>query len=228
MFSFVLEPENLPFAVALAVMLGIALLEGISTLLGAALSGLIDAMLPDMPEAPNPGIDLNNVDIPDGEAPYALSRFLSWLRVGEVPVLMLIVIFLTAFGLVGLALQSFANDILGFLVPGYLMAIPATLLSLPMVRIFGGVLSRIMPADETEVVSADSLIGRIATITIGEASGGRPAEARVTDKYGTGHLLMVEPDLAEDSFSAGEEVLLIKREGAVYKVITPSSSMLTN
>lgn len=227
MFSFVLEPENLPFAVALAVMFGIALLEGISTLLGAALSGVIDAMLPDIPEAPNPGIDLD-VDIPDGEAPYALSRFLSWLRVGEVPVLMLIVVFLTAFGLVGLALQNFANNILGFLVPGYLMAIPAMLLSLPVVRVFGGVLSRVMPSDETEAVSADSLIGRIATITIGEASGGRPAEARVTDKYGTGHLLMVEPDLVEDSFSAGEEVLLIKREGAVYKVITPSSSMLTN
>ena len=225
MLSFILAPENFPFAVALAVMFGIALLEGISTLFGAALSSLVDTMLPDL----TPDIELDaGLDGADVEAPYALSRFLSWLRVGQVPVLMLIVIFLTAFGLVGFGLQSLASNTFNHLMPGWLASIPAMLLGFPLVRAFGGVLARYMPGDETEAVAVASLIGRIATITIGTATKGRPAEARVKDNYGTSHLLMVEPDQAADSFGAGEEVLLVKKEGSVFKVITNPNSVLTD
>ncbi|MET0109462.1 MAG: YqiJ family protein [Candidatus Thiodiazotropha sp.] len=222
-----LVPENLPFAVALAVMLGIALLEGISTLLGMALSGLIDTLLPEMPDLQGPEIDLD-MDLPDADAPYALSRFFSWLRIGQVPVLMLIVIFLTAFGLIGLGIQSLASSTFNQLIPASLASIPAVLLSLPMVRLFGGVLMRIMPSDETEAVTESSLVGRIATITIGTASSDRPAEARVRDKYGTTHLLMVEPDRQQDIFNAGDEVLLVKKESTVFKAISNPNSILTN
>lgn len=229
MLSFILAPENFPFAVALAVMFGIALLEGISTLFGAALSGLIDAVLPDMPELQTPEVDLDTgIDSPDTEAPYALSRFFSWLRVGQVPVLMLIVIFLTAFGLIGLGMQSLASNAFNHLMPGWLVSIPAVLLSFPMVRVFSGVLARYMPSDETEAVSVTSLVGRIATITIGTAEKGRPAEARVKDHYGTSHLLMVEPDNPVEYFGAGEKVLLVKKEGSVFKVISNPNSILTD
>ena len=229
MLSFMLAPENLPFAVALAVMLGIALLEGISTLFGAALSGLIDAMLPEMPDFDTPGIDLDvSVDLPDAEAPYALSRFFSWLRIGQVPVLMLIVIFLTAFGLIGLGIQSLATSAFSQPVPASLASIPAVLFSLPMVRLFGGALMRIMPNDETEAVPESSLVGRIATITIGVASSERPAEARVRDEYGTTHLLMVVPDRTEDIFNAGDEVLLVNKDGALFRAISNPNSILTD
>ena len=227
MLEYILEPFNAPFAVALAVIIGIAILEGISTLFGAALSGLLDTLLPDPPDFADPMANVD-IDIPDGEAPYALSRFFSWLRVGEVPVLMLIVVFLTAFGLIGLALQSSLMHTIGYAAPGWLASIPTVLLSLPVVRFSGGILARIMPSDETEAVSADSLIGRVAVVTIGKARKGRPAEARVVDSFGTTHLLMVEPDLEDDQFSAGASVLLVKRESSVFKVITPPSSTLTD
>jgi membrane protein implicated in regulation of membrane protease activity len=227
MLSFMLAPENLPFAVALLVMLGIALLEGISTLFGAALSGLLDALLPEMPDLHTPGIDLD-MELPDGETPYALSRFFSWLRLGQVPVLMLIVIFLTAFGLIGLGLQAVVSSAFSQLAPASLMSIPALLLSLPVVRLFGGVLKRIMPSDETEAVSEASLVGRIATITVGRASQGRPAEARVRDQYGTNHLLMVEPDNQTDVFNAGDEVLLVNKEPIVFKAIANPNSILSD
>lgn len=225
MLSFISAPENFPFAVALAVMLGIALLEGISTLFGAALSSLIDALLP---EIQTPDVDLDTGSGgPDADgSPFALSRFLGWLRVGQVPILMLLVVFLTAFGLVGLGFQSLSNNIFGFLLPSWLISIPTIILSLPVVHVMGGFLSRYLPGDETEAVSVTSLIGRIATITIGTATTGRPAEARVSDAFGTNHLLMVEPDQPEDTFSAGDEVLLVKQEGLVFKVIANPSPVL--
>src|SRR5690606_21436849 len=48
MFEQFFSAPNLPFAVALLVMLGIGLLEGIGMLLGGGLSGLVDGALPDL------------------------------------------------------------------------------------------------------------------------------------------------------------------------------------
>ena len=47
MFELVTADANMPFAIALTVMLGIAVLEGVAMLLGAGLSRFFDAMLPE-------------------------------------------------------------------------------------------------------------------------------------------------------------------------------------
>ena len=44
MFTFLTTSQNMPFTVALAVMFGIAILEGITAFFGAALSNVIDAL----------------------------------------------------------------------------------------------------------------------------------------------------------------------------------------
>jgi hypothetical protein len=204
--------QNLPFSVSLAIMFGMALLEGVSTLLGAGLSHLIDAIIPDLHLDPEPG-DL------DGHGTSSLSRLLGWLRIGEVPALILLVIFLTAFGLVGLALQSLARASLGSFLPAGLASIPALVISVPAVRLFGGALAAVLPKDETDAVTEASLVGRVAIITLGTARAGYPAEARTTDTHGTTHYLMVEPDTPSDEFPAGTAVLLVSKTGALFKAI---------
>lgn len=230
MFSFLLADQNVPFTVALVVMFGIALLEGVTALFGAALSNAIDALLPDLPDADLPaGVDLDGgVDGVEFQSPNALSRLLGWLRIGQVPVLMLVVIFLTGFGLIGLGIQGVTQNALGFLWPSGLAATAAIVLSLPVVRVCGGLLARFMPRDETDAVSVDTLVGRIAIITIGVASAGRPAEARVRDQHGTTHYLMVEPDDAATRFAAGEPVLLVRRTGSVFKAIANPNPALVD
>lgn len=217
MFEFLSAPENLPFTVALTVMFGIALLEGVTSLLGFGLSHALDALIPDTDVTveiePDPGMT------PGLESPSALSRLLGWLRIGEVPLLMLLIIFLTGFGLSGLALQSFINGISGSFLPGVVVAVPALLVSLPIVRLLGGLLNSIMPKDETDAVTESSLVGRIATITIGTARAGSPAEAKVRDIHGTTHYVMVEPDSDGIEFSSGRSILLIKKKGAVFQAI---------
>lgn len=228
MLEFILAPENLAFTVALAVMLGIALLEGTLTLLGLGLSGLLDDLIP---ESLQPDLDLEiggDLDVDAGEvgAPSALSRLLGWMCVGRVPVLVLLVAFLTSFGLAGLFVQHTLQTVTGFLLPVWLAWVPALVLAMPFTRLIGRGLARIVPADETSAVSSETFIGRVATITLGTASPGNPAQARLTDQHGQSHYVMVQPDQAEESFNQGTSVLLVSREGVAFNAIRNTNPSL--
>ncbi len=205
--EFLAAAYNLPFTVALALMLGIALLEGVAMLLGAGLSDLIDQLLPT-----GLAIDANL------EGAGVLTRLLGWLQFGRVPALMLLVIFLTAFGCIGLGVQTLAGRLAAPL-PATLAALPALLLALPLTRASGSLLALVMPRDESQAVSATSFIGRVAVITLGSASHGHPAEARLKDQFGQSHYVMVEPDDHEGRFAQGEQVLLVSQEGACFRAI---------
>jgi hypothetical protein len=219
MMQLITASENLPFTVALAVMFGIALLEGITTVFGAGISAVLDTLLPDM----DIDVDLDGSEV---RAPNALSRLLGWFRVGRVPILMLLVIFLTAFGLLGLGIQSVTRGAIGAYAPGWLASIPAVVLATPMVRLFGGLLERFMPKDETEAVSMDSFVGRIALITLGDAEKGSPAQARLKDRFGQSHYIMVEPDTENVVFEQGEQVLLIQKASSVFLAIRNTNDVL--
>lgn len=231
MFEFVTAEQNLPFSVALAVMFGIAILEGVMTVIGFGLSNAIESALPDH------DFDAQADFHPTGEvhgdvhgeigSQSAFSRLLSWFRVGKVPVLMLFVVFLTAFGLIGLAVQGFIHGVSGSMLPASIASIPAFLLALPVVRLMGSIIATIMPQDETEAVGRDALIGRVAIITLGSARQGHAAEARVQDMHGTNHYVMVEPDLDEE-FKRGDQVLLVRDDGSTFSVIKNTTSSLVD
>ena len=221
MMQLITATENLPFTVALAVMFGIAFLEGITTVFGAGFSAVLDTLLPDM--------DLDvDLDGPEVRTPNVITRLLGWLRVGQVPILMLLVIFLTAFGLIGLGIQSAARIVIGGYAPGWLASMPAVAFALPVVRLFGGLLERFMPKDETEAVSEETFIGRIATITLGTAQKGSPAQAKLKDRYGKSHYIMVEPESDVDVFEQQENVLLIQKIGSVFQAIKNTNEALTD
>jgi hypothetical protein len=221
MIQFLLSSQNMPFTVALAVMFTIAFLEGVTTLLGAGIFSFLDSLLPDL----DIDADMEGLEF---EARGPFSKLLSWLRIGEVPAIMLLVIFLTAFGLIGLGIQSTANEVLGRLLPGALASVPAVLLGLVIVRIFGAILGKIIPKDETEAVSEKSFIGRIAVITLGSAKPGSPAEAKLRDKHGQTHYIMVEPDETDEEFEKGTQVILISQLGAVFRAIRNKSDVLVD
>jgi hypothetical protein len=223
MFDLLLASQNIPFATALAVMLGIAVLEGITTVFGMGLSHILETLIPHLEF--DFDIDVADTDI-HGGAP--LSSLLGWLHFGKVPVLMLLVIFLTGFGLSGLFIQSMVKQMTGTFLPAVVASIPAIICALPVMRIFGSVLTKILPQDETDAVSEDALIGRIATITMGKAEKGSPAEAKVRDQHRYTHYVMVEPDKAGIVFNAGEKLLLVGRKSAVYHAIMNPNPILTD
>ena len=232
MFEFITADANMPFAIALTVMLGIALLEGVAMLLGAGLSGFIDSMMPEFDVDVDIDADLDyhahaGVDASEVPAAAPLSKFLGWLRIGKVPILILLVILLTAFGIIGLIMQSMVHSLAGFYLPSFVASAAALTLSLPMMRICALGLEKVMPKDETTAVTEQSLVGRIATITLGTARKDSPAEAKVTDQHGLTHYVMLEPDEAGVEFNSGQDVLLIAYDGSTYAAIENTNTVLS-
>ncbi|QYC10783.1 YqiJ family protein [Brevundimonas nasdae] len=206
MWSFLLAHDNVPFVAALVLMLLIGAAEAVGLGGGLALGEGLDA--------------------PDGDLNVETPSLLSWINVGRLPLLMLIVVFLFAFGLTGLVGQQVVEAVLGRTGPWFLMAPAAFAVAMPVTRVFGRVVARIMPRDETTAVSRDSLVGRVAVIVTGDASQGNAAQARVRDQHGQVHYVMVEPDNLADLFAQGTSVLLVRYAGAKYFAIHNTSASL--
>lgn len=216
MFEFLLASENVPFATAIALMLIIGAFEGVGVLLGMGLSDLLDSFIPDFE------LD-KDVEVGELGSQNALSRLLGWLKVGKVPILMLLVVFLFAFGAVGYTLNFVATELFGLLLPTLVSVPVAVLVALPFTRAGGALLEAIMPRDESSAVSVDTLIGRIATITIGTASAAMAAEAKVQDMHGTVHYVRVRPETGHGPFTSQDALLLVRREGIEFVVIDANS-----
>lgn len=206
MWAFLTSPDNVVFVAALVLMLAIGIIEALG--LGGGF-------------ADGDGLDGLEADTHGGGA-----SILSWLNVGRLPLLMLIVVFLLCFGLTGLFGQRVVWGIAGTTAPWFLAAPVAFFVALPITRSFSRLVARIMPRDETTAVSRDSLVGRVAVIVTGESREKHAAQARVRDEHGLAHYIMVEPDNAGDVFTHGAAVLLVRRAGATYFAIHSVSASL--
>jgi hypothetical protein len=188
-------PETWPFTVATLLLLLITAVEGIALLIGTNASHWIDNLLPD----------------PWDTHHGAFDKGLGWLHVGRVPALVLLVIFLAAFSLTGFALNMVVHRLAGIWLAPWLSVPVALITALPIVRILGAGLARIMPHDETFAVTLDSLVGRVATVLGGTARRGYPAQAKVQSQHGQTHYVMVEPDADGATFGGGSSVLLVRQ-----------------
>lgn len=189
-----LAPETWPFAAATLLLLLITAVEGVALLLGASMSGWVDHVLP------------NTADSVEG----AFDKALGWLHLGRVPALVLLVVFLAGFAFTGFALNMVFHWLFGMWLTA-LVAVPvAFITALPIVRILGAGLARVIPADETFAVTLDTLVGRVATIVNGTARTGYPAQAKVLNQHGQTLYVMVEPD-AGGVFESGASVLLVRQ-----------------
>ena len=205
-----------PFAVAIGLTLAIALIEMIGLLIGIQPSAAIDSALPDLDVADVdvPHIDMGHIEL------SPLSQTLTWLSFGRVPALAILILMAASFGLIGFVEQEFLRRSFGFTLNPWVASIPAAVGAVFATRHGGRLLGRIMPKEETDAVSTAAFVGRIATVFRGQASAGRPAEAKLSDIHGKTHYLLVEPDEADQVFAEGSEVVIIRQEGSVYRAIT--------
>ena len=220
MWNLINAPETEIFGIAIALMVLLGVLEVISMLAGG-ISDWLDNLLPDsLTETAHAEVGLDVVDA------GIFVRFLSWLYVGRIPVLMLMVVFLAVYGLTGYLFQTAFATVFGSYLNGTLAAVIVWFLSLPLVRLTVGGLYKIMPKDETTAVSQESLIGRIGTVVLGEARAGSAAQVRVKDVYGQRHYVMAEPD-SDEVLKQGDAVLLVSLEGNTFKaILNPSGSLV--
>lgn len=229
MIDLALAPEARPFAVALATMVGLSVLE-LSFLIGGlgGLSQLIDAILP---EGLGATVDLDldadvDADLSGAGSPSGLQSVLSFFGIGTVPFLVVLVAFLTSFGLTGFAIQYGAKALTSAYLPATYASMPALIIGSSLSGRIAQFFGKLIPSVETDAVSAESFVGRVAKVTLGTATEGEPAQARVKGPKGHNHMVLVEPDLPGQSLEQGSRVLLVSREGSIFRAIpAPSESL---
>ncbi len=207
MMMFLLASQNIPFMVAITSVFIICMLEGAGALLGAGFSDLLESLFP--------GLDMD-IDGPELVGVSAIQKALGWINIGRMPLLIWLVIALTVFGLVGLLSQMFVFTLAGSMMPTLVGVCVATVISIPGVRLVTTQLASIMPKEETSAVSLDTLVGRVAKVTLGKATHHQPTRAKVTDKFNHCHYILLAPDVQSDSFERDDDILIVRREGALF------------
>lgn len=200
--ELLIAPASLPFMAAILIIVLIGVIEGMAMLAGISFSGWLDS------------VSLDGVD-------GAADSWLGWLHVGKVPVLVLLVILLTAFAMIGLVFNATVHTVLGIYPYPVLSVVVAFLGSVPVVRMVGTGIARIIPKDESSAVLLETLVGHVAVVVSGTARTNYPAEARVKNEQGQTFYVRVEPEMETAEFKAGESVLLVKQiSGSRFVAIT--------
>lgn len=201
--SLFITAETLPFGIAFALIVALALIEGLGMLIALSPSTWLDHLMADA----DPDVDTG------------LDRVLGWLHLGRVPSLVLLVLFLAGYALFGYSLQAVVHGLFGGYLPAWIAGLLAVPPGLVTVRSLGALLAHIIPRDETSAVSEQSLIGRTGTISGAAAQRGVAGQARVKDSHGRTHYLRVEPDVDDEVFEDGVEVLIVRKVGSFYRCI---------
>lgn len=155
-----------------------------------------------------PDIDLDlDADVELGMGTYALD----WLHIGRLPVIVVLVICLMFFSIIGITTQTIIIHYSGTS-QVWLVSLFSLLTTLCILHFFGGWLTELFPKDSSVAVSADTFIGKIATIVMGEATTDTYAQARLEDDQGKDHHVLVKPDNKTHTYKEGQRVVLVERE----------------
>ena len=202
MFAEFLTPAYLPFAIAFVVMIGIGLVEAI-------------------------GLGLGALDLDAGIGADADGGVLDWLGLGdEIPVLIWLISLLGCFTLVGVAIQQLAAALAGTPLHWGAASGGALVGGVLLNTLAANGLARVMPGYETTIISTDDLLRQRGTILEGTARRGSPARAKVVDRHGLAHFVMVEPHDDADAIPSGETALLVRREGKLFFALPDTNTLL--
>jgi hypothetical protein len=202
-----LAAHNLPFLIAFGALGVIALLQvtGVSEVIEGA----------------------GEFDSPDGLEMGGLGDAITTvLGLGRVPLLIWLAALLFVFAAVGVMGQALLASLLGAPLSAGWAALAAGGAAVPLNSLAMRPLAAILPRDETTAIDLDDLVRRDAEIQIGTARAGSPARAKVIDRHGQAHFVMVEPHDQTSEFKAGDTVLLVRREGPTFYAMQYESPLL--
>jgi hypothetical protein len=201
-----LEPHNMPFAVAIGLLVFIAIMQitGLGDLFGSGDADMdvdVDA-------------DVDGADAIAGGG--FMAGLMSIIGLGKVPFLIWLALLLVIFAAIGVSGQALAQSLLGTPFDPLAAAALAGIAALPINGIVTRPVGALLPQDESSAVSLDSLVRRDAEIQTGSARKGSPARSKVIDRNGLPHYVMVEPHDPDAVLSSGETVMLVRREGETF------------
>lgn len=197
MSAFFLADGNFWFNVSIGAVFTLCLLELASLFFGISLLGVFD--------------NASDIDV-DGDVEISsFSGLFSWLSIDKLPIMIWLVLLLTAFGIVGYSANYIAVKVADELAPAYVSIPAAFILGLLITGRTGALIARLMPKNESSALREDDFVGSVANITLGTANMGSPAEAKFVDHHNQQHYVMVEPMESNDSFVQGDQVVLVQK-----------------
>ncbi len=128
---------------------------------------------------------------------------------------------------------SFAGYVLQLLIysqemeffPAYYLIIPALIIAIFFTVFMIHCLDQMIPPKYKK--HHVNLIGRLATISSGNARPGFSAQARVRDEYGQLHYVQVEPEFGELEFQSQIILIRLRKSHYVAKKISPSNHLFS-
>jgi membrane protein implicated in regulation of membrane protease activity len=204
--SALLSAPFYPFTVAGGVVVGLLAIELLTMVLGMSAASLLDHSV---------GFD-GHVHTHDAGP---LAGAISWLNVGRVPLLVLIILATAAFAVVGYTIQSVAAAVAAPL-PASIASLLALGAAVPTTRAGSRTLAKLIPHDETYAVELSQLIGRVGRVALGPLDSGHPGRVHVYDQHSNLHVVRARPVPDHDPIPQGAEVLIIEDKGGVFDVMT--------
>ncbi|RJY08878.1 YqiJ family protein [Aurantiacibacter aquimixticola] len=192
---------NLPFAIAL----GLMVLLGLLQIIGVG----------DFEFDADIDVDADGM-IADPTSAGIGGALTTLLGLGRVPFFVWLMTFLLLFAGIGVSVQGLAEGLTGSPLYAWLAALIAGGASVPVTATLVRPLGRLLPQDETTAVGLESLVGKRGKVTEGKAERGSPARAKVRDHHGHAHYVMVEPHEDASVIAAGDDILLVRREGQTF------------
>ncbi|BAJ00817.1 OB-fold-containig protein [Shewanella violacea] len=202
--DFFLTQANLPFTLSLSFVLILGVFEAFSLCIGYSLVGALDDWAPS---------DL------DGERPTCgsgLTWIVGWLCLDRLPLFIWFVLALISFSISGYGSNYISLVISNELLPQSATLPIAVFFTAFSCRYLGAAVIKILPQNDSHEVTTDGLLGSVGTVTIGCAIKGNPSEALVKDLYQQKHYVLVEPELPGIVFNPGTQVVLLRKDGAVW------------
>ena len=208
MWELFTHPSNIVFSISLCLMFLFGLFEIVLTILGGGSQGFLDQFLPeDVGHNAELGVDADA---------GIVTRVLDWLYLGRIPLFVWLIIFLCVYSLLGFTIQAVVNQMTSMMFSAWIIAPACMFLCMPFVRFSAMLIARILPQDETTAIYSDELIGRTATIILGDARPQSPAQAKVKDQHGLTHYILVEPE-QDEIFSQGQSVVLTQKTNVGFQ-----------
>ena len=203
MEEYLFQSYNTPFLYALYFLAFILAIEIISLVIGIGISELIS-------------LD-SDVDV-DLEIEHGFfGKFVSFIKVDNVPILILLIIYMATFSIFGFLSQSLSVQYFGYTFNLSLVVGSVAVIAFPIYKMIAKMMADKLFREETTAISEAEFLGRIATISTGTAKIGLPAEARFVDQHGQQHFVMVEPEDENVEFGPETEIELLRKEDYFYK-----------
>ncbi|QXW24623.1 YqiJ family protein [Acinetobacter johnsonii] len=162
--------------------------------------------------------------------PTTLFKKLSPKHLDDLPLLnvkfsktLIIFFLLMNFSFAGYFLQFciYAREMTFF--PAYYLMLPALIIAIFFTVFMIHCLDQVIPTKR--IKRQVNLLGRLATISSGNARPGFSAQARVRDEYGQLHYVQVEPEFGELEFQSQVILIRPKKSHYIAKRICPSNRL---